>query len=336
MNNISRVIVGLLSGIFVISILIIFVGIEKFIETLFSADPVLTTISILFALLWLSLWSLTFYIVINYSGTSMNYIKSFLTYSTVMFAHNITPFAHFGGEPVAAEFVSKSTDDKYEKCLGALSSVSVIHFIPSVFYFSIGGSYILITENGIPEPMQLLLSGFLLVAISVIAAYIAFRIYGQVFIDKILQLLLFISHLLEKIPYIPSIEDEKIESSVRGYFDTLLYVTSNRKIVLFAVSASIAGVLCQSIGLWIATYAVGSPVSIIYPIVAFPISRIASALPSPGGAGGIEAGLITIIVTLSNSGIPEISAAVILMRGAIYWLPVSIGSINLGLIATKN
>lgn len=335
MNTLSRVIIGLLAGIFVIGVLITFVGIEDFIETLLSADPLISTISILFAFLWLSLWSLTFHIVINYSGTNMSYIKSFLTYSTVMFAHNITPFAHFGGEPVAAEFVAKSTEDKYEKCLGALSSVSVIHFIPSVFYFSIGGSYILITENGVPEPMQLLLSGFLLVGISVIIVYTMFRIYGQAFIDKILKILLFVSHLLENIPYIPSFEDEKIESSVKGYFDTLLYVTSNRKIVLFAVSASITGVLCQSIGLWIATYAVGSPISIIYPIVAFPIARIASALPLPGGAGGIEAGLITIIVTLSNAGIPEISAAVILMRGAIYWLPVSIGSINLGLIATN-
>lgn len=336
MDNTLKVVLGLITGVTVVGILIVFVGIEEFINTLISSNPYLAFTAVFCAFLWLLLWSYSFYIVINYSGTDMGYVKSVLTYSSVMFAHNVTPFAHFGGEPVAAEFLSKSTSDGYDKCLGALSSVSVIHYIPSIFYFTIGSSYILITHKGIPGPLEFLMYGFLGIAICSATFFLLFKIYEDRFIDKVLKFLLFVSAIWNKIPIVPDVPESTIEEGVKGYFKTLIDVTSNRKVVLYAMSTSIAGVISQSIGLWIAALAVGVNISIFLPLIAFPIARIASALPLPGGAGGIEAGLITILVTLSSATVPGATAAVILMRGSIYWIPVTIGSINVGLIAGSN
>lgn len=336
MDSRLKVFIGLITGVVVVGILILFVGIEEFINTLLESNPYLAITAVLCAFLWLLFWSYSFYTVINYSGSGMSYLNSVLTYSSVMFAHNVTPFAHFGGEPLAAEFLSKSTEESYDKCLGALSGVSVIHYIPSIFYFTIGSSYILITHRGIPEPLEILMYGFLGIAIFSATFFLLFKIYENRFINKVLEFLLFVTGIWNKIPYIPVIEESRVKNGVEGYFETLMYVTSNRKVVVYAMSTSVAGVVSQSIGLWVAALAVGVNISIFLPLIAFPIARIASALPLPGGAGGIEAGLITIIVTLSSATVPGATAAVVLIRGSIYWIPVTIGSINVGLIAGSN
>lgn len=334
MKPTTRAFFGVIIGILMIVLLVAFVGIEEFINSFMNADPILGSFSVLFALFWLILWSGAFYYIANFTGMNMSFKKSFLTYSSVIFAHNVTPFAHFGGEPVAAEFLSRSVKNNYDRCLGALSAVSAVHFAPSLLFFSLGTIYIFITKNGIPKELTFLMSGFMILAIAMITTVLLVIFYKQSVVSRITILIKYIGSIWNLIPYLSNIQDEQIENSVDGYFNTLMTVTSNRRTVLIAVTLSISGVLCQSVGLWIATKSFGATIPLIYPVVAFPMARMASALPLPGGAGGIEAALITILVALTSSvSITTITASVVLMRGAIYWTPITIGAINIGYIA---
>lgn len=330
----TRVILGIVVGFIMIGILVAFVGVNDFIDAYKSADPFLGAVSVLFALFWLVMWSGSFYYVTSYSGLNMTFKKSFLTYSSVIFAHNVTPFAHFGGEPVAAEFVSRSVKDKYDKCLGALSAVSAVHFVPSLLFFSLGTTYIFATKNGIPKELNFLMSGFLLLSVIMITLISLVVFYEEKVISKMITIISYIVLLWNKIPIASDIDIKRVEESVNQYFETFITITSDKKTVSIAVALSISGVLCQSIGLWIAIKALGGSIPVIFPIVAFPMARMASALPLPGGAGGIEAALITILSALTTSiGIPTITASVVLMRGAIYWIPITIGAFNIGYIA---
>lgn len=68
------------------------------------------------------------------------------------------------------------------------------------------------------------------------------------------------------------------------------------------------------------------------PIITFPIAGLASALPLLGGAGGA---LITIVLALSNAMVADVSAAVVIIRSFIYWIPVVVGVTNLALVSLR-
>lgn len=332
MRTSIRVGIGLLSALLAIGFLIWFVGVEDFINSVSNADLFYTAIAGLFAVLWLIMWSGTFYVIGNSLDLDISMFKSFRTYATVMFANNVTPFAHLGGEPVAAGFISKVVEKDYEKCLGALSSVSVVHFVPSLLFFTGGFGYIFLTGNSVPESLDRLVVAFLILTFALVAAgFLVYKFRGKT--QNFVSTLIFsILSNLGKIPKFPKYTKEDVNKVVKGYFSSFAEVGSNRRVVFLAVLSSTAGVFCQAFGLWFALQAVGVDIRLVIPIIAFPIAGLASALPLPGGAGGIEAVLITIIVAFTSATVPNVTAGVILMRSVIFWFPILVGSVNLGVV----
>lgn len=330
MKTSIRVGLGLSSALLAIGFIIWFVGVEEFLNTAGNADPTFSLISVLFASMWLVMWSGAFYVVANSLDIDMSMFGSFRTYATVMFANNVTPFAHLGGEPVAAGFISKVVENDYEKCLGALSSVSVVHFVPSLLFFTGGFGYMFITGNSIPDSLDGLVVAFLILTVAIVVAGLIVYKFRERTKSSVSGFIFRLLSVLGRLPKFPEYEREEIDKIVDGYFSSFAEVGANKRVVALAVLLSTTGVFCQALGLWFALQAVGVDIRLVIPIIAFPIAGLASALPLPGGAGGIEAVLISIIVAFTSATVPGATAGVILVRTAIFWLPVTVGSINIG------
>lgn len=336
MRDSVRVILGLVGAIIAISVLILLVGFEEFTEALFESNTVYVLISGMCAVLWLMSWSGTFYVVSRSLDLDLSYISCFRTYSTVMFANNVTPFAHLGGEPLAAGFVTKVVDKNYEKCLGALSSVSVVHFVPSVIFFTLGSVYFGITGAELPNGLRWMVGAFLLLTVVIVSLAISVYAFRSKTQNIIIELLTVCFSVGGKIPKVPQYGRDKIEKLVDGYLSTFSDVADDKKTVALSVILSTTGVMFQALGLWFALDAVGLDISIFVPIIAFPIAGLASALPLPGGAGGIDAVLIAMVVAFSSAIVVDVSAAVVIIRTFIYWIPVIIGTLNLGIVTAKS
>lgn len=335
MDNRVRVMAGLIISVLMVGILVYLVGFEEFISTIQSANTTFVGLVIASSVVWISMWGGTFYIVTNHLNIQFSYLKSIRTYSTIMFANNVTPFAHLGGEPIAAGFISNIVDENYEKCLGAISAVSVVHFIPSVFFFILGSIYIVTIGSGVPESLEGLMVLFLLLTFFIITVGIVLGKYRSLVEENISSFLISFLNILGRIPRIPEYQKDDIREKVDGYFSNFIQVATNRRVVLFSTIASTLGVFFQVIALWAGLVAVGAQVPFILVLITVPVAGLASALPLPGGAGGIEAVMITILVSLTEFDAAGIAAGVILMRGAIYWTPVIIGTLNLGYEASK-
>lgn len=335
MRDTVRVAIGILGSVIAIGTLILIVGLEEFTQSLLNSNIEYALVSGVFALFWLMSWSGTFYTVASSIDLELSYPSCFRTYSTVMFANNVTPFAHLGGEPLAAGFISKVVDEDYEKCLGGLSAVSVMHFVPSVIFFIAGSAYFGINGQNLGTNLRLMLGAFLVLTLLIVLAGVSVYAYRSRTQDIIISILVPIFRVVGKIPRLPSYGPDRIRKLVEGYLSSFLEVANDRRTVAIAVFLSTTGVMCQAIGLWFALKAVGLTVSIFVPIIAFPIAGLASALPLPGGAGGIEAALITIVIAFSSSMVADVSAAVIIIRSFIYWIPVVIGVTNLALVSLR-
>jgi uncharacterized protein (TIRG00374 family) len=78
--------------------------------------------------------------------------------------------------------------------------------------------------------------------------------------------------------------------------------------------------------LWATFHAIGASPPLTVILMAYLIGQLGGALPLPGGIGGIDGGLIGTFVVF---GVPAVdaTAAVVLYRVILFWLPLMFGSI---------
>ena len=107
-----------------------------------------------------------------------------------------------------------------------------------------------------------------------------------------------------------------------GHVETI--ATSPARLAL-VLGLSLAGWLLQGAALYVAFAALGYTVPVAVVLFAIPLGNLAGAAPLPGGLGGIEAAFVAILAPTTGIPAATVTAAVLIYRGVIYWLPVGLG-----------
>jgi uncharacterized protein (TIRG00374 family) len=82
---------------------------------------------------------------------------------------------------------------------------------------------------------------------------------------------------------------------------------------------------CYAGALWLSAQAAGAPISALVALLALTLAMLAlSVTPTPGGLGGVEAGIVAVLV-LSGQPATIALAVALLYRLATYWLPLALG-----------
>lgn len=335
MKEYARSIVGVILSILFICLLIFFVGVSDFIRAISSADIKFIVICLLAGPVWLFMWSQTFRETAGNLNINLGRIHSFLLYSSVMFANNLTPFAHLGGEPIAAGILSKSVGEDYDTSLGAISTASVIHFIPAIIFFCFGMILLLIIDSQALAELQSLAISFIVISVVVCIGVILVIKFQSKFKNKLSVLISKLFTYLSKLPRVKNYNKEFARNKITGYFNSFSKLRNNKRVLLIGTVFSMIGLLAQAVGLWFGLIAVGYQIPILVPIIAFPISGMASLLPLPGGSGGIEAVLVSVVGILTTIPVVEITVAVILVRTSIFWTPIILGAVYTGYVTTS-
>ena len=108
------------------------------------------------------------------------------------------------------------------------------------------------------------------------------------------------------------------------FFTAIERIGSTRRQLLIALGFSTLGWLCQTVALWLAFHAVGTSVPLLQLFFVIPIGVIAGLTPLPGGLGGVESVLITLLIAIGVTAATAASA-VIIFRGFMYLLPTVLG-----------
>ncbi|NHN60656.1 MULTISPECIES: lysylphosphatidylglycerol synthase transmembrane domain-containing protein [Halorussus] len=320
-------IIGFLGTFAVLGLLLYFVGIEEFVRELRRADGETVALMVLVTLGWLGAWGFGLRTVLDVLGVDVSFVKSFFILNGAMFSNNITPFGQAGGEPVTALLISKVADTEYERGLAAIASVDSLNFVPSIV-LALGGAGFYATQTTFGRRLRLATAAIVVLSVAVpFAGFFGWRNRGRLrrAIARVLApVLRFVTRVA---PVDVSLSRETLETRVGEFFDSIERVATNRRGLTLALAASTAGWVCQMVALWLAFAAIGSPIP--FPVLLFvvPVGAIAGVTPLPGGAGGIEAVLVGLLSSLPGIGIgwETALAAVIIFRGAIYWVPIAIG-----------
>jgi uncharacterized protein (TIRG00374 family) len=81
--------------------------------------------------------------------------------------------------------------------------------------------------------------------------------------------------------------------------------------------------------LWLAFAALDASVPVSVVLVVVPVANLAGVTPLPGGLGSIDATMVGLLVPLAGVSAEVATAAVLIHRLAVYWLPVALGGVVL-------
>jgi uncharacterized protein (TIRG00374 family) len=328
-DDLRTTIIGFGSVIIIFAALFAFVGVDELIATVRTANPQYVALVIGATLTWLFAWSISLHTVLQTLDVHLSYAASFLVFAGAMFSNNVTPFGQAGGEPITAYLISQTADAEYETSLAAIASVDTLNLIPSVTIALIGAGYFT-TEVALGSRSDVLFGSLVVVALAttiLTIAYAAWRYRYKIENHVVHALAPVIHWAADIVPHLPDIAEAEIKTRIEGFFRAIERVAANPQQLAVALSASTIGWICQMTALWLAFRAIGVELRTAFVLIIVPIATIAGMTPLPGGAGGIETVLVFLLLAAPLPHVSEAIAvtAVVIFRGAIYWVPVILG-----------
>jgi len=318
---------GFLGTFAILGLLLYFVGVEELVRELRNADPATVALLVAATLGWLAAWGYGLRTVLHTLGSDISFAKSFFVLNGAMFSNNVTPFGQAGGEPVTALLISKVADTEYERGLAAIASVDSLNFVPSITLSLLGAGFYA-TQTSFGRRLRIATAAIVGLSIAVpVVAFFGWRHRGALRRTVARLLASVLDRISRVLPIDVALSRETIEARVTEFFDSIERVATDRRGLALTLGASTLGWVFQMVALWLAFAAIGSPIPFDVLLFVVPVGAIAGVTPLPGGAGGIEAVLVGLLSSLPGIAVgwETAFAAVILFRGAVYWIPIGIG-----------
>ncbi len=319
-------IAGFLGAVLVLGILVVVVGVDDIVGAFAQADPPAVALVIGVAAVWLSCWGLSLHAVLGALGATVPVHTAILIFSGAVFSNNVTPFGQAGGEPLSALLISQATDSEYETGLAAIASVDTLHLIPSLG-FALSG-FVFVAAGAIQLGGSFAFAAAAVAVLAVVipvGGYLGWRFRYEVEAGVVRSVTPVIRLVSRLFPGRSPPDRVAVERRIEGFFDAIERVAADRPTLARALGFSALGWLALSTCLWLSLYALGHTVPFPAVLLTVPVGAIAGATPLPGGAGAVETALVALLVPTAAVPPAVATSAVLLHRGATYWLPALVG-----------
>ncbi|MFB6267128.1 MAG: YbhN family protein, partial [Halodesulfurarchaeum sp.] len=326
-TDLPKVLLGFLGTLVVLGALVAFVGVGDFLAAFRLLDLRALLVLAGVGIAWLVSWGLSLRTVLRSLALPVSTADSVLLYASAAFANNVTPFGQAGGEPISALLISRTTDTEYEQGLAAIASVDSLNFVPSIVLALLGLAYY-VARFTVGDRILLVLGVVIALAVGIpLAGYLVWRHRERVKGLAVRALTPAIQAVARVVPSVGTPESIHVHDRIAGFYRAIGRVATGRGNLLLALGFSAIGWLLLCLALWLSLWALGHPVPVAIVFVVVPVGTIASIAPLPGGAGGVEAATVLLLVPTTGVTAATAGAAAIIYRGATYWLPTVLGGL---------
>lgn len=313
-------VVFLLGGILLAAVVLV-IGPKEMLSTALAADLSLAAIAVVAALFWLCCWGVALHQLAAAVGVQIGITAAILVTAVGTAINHVS----VTDGPITAYLLAWQTNSSYEHALAGIAALKTINLFPTAGMALIGFLTLLDQLNTVnQELLAVFVIGFPVTILVLIFGVWKFRsglTAGA--ITYLPGVLIAVSRVVPR--WSPT--RSTLRTRVRGFAASMGQVASDRRRLGRALGAATLGWLAVAVSLFFSLRAVGADVSFALPLLAVPIGTTASATVLPGGLGGAEA-LLTAVLTRSNdTPVTVIGAAVLIYRGATYWLPILLGGI---------
>ena len=319
-------IVGFAGALVVLAALVWFVGVGDILDALAQADLAILWLLIPFSLVWLALWGMALKTVLDSLGSPVPAHIAVLVFTAAVFSNNITPFGQAGGEPVSALLISQAAETEYENGLAAIASVDTLHFVPSIGFAIVGFTFFAAGAVRLGRNILFAAGAIAVLAVALpVGAFLGWRYRYELEAAVVRLLTPVVRRLGRLIPRWSPPAKAAIERRIEGFFTSIDRVAGDRQSLVVATGFSALGWLSLITSLWLSLFSLGYSVPPSSVLLVIPVSMVAGIMPLPGGSGAIETVMVTLLVATTSVPSAVALSAVLLYRGATYWLPILIG-----------
>jgi uncharacterized protein (TIRG00374 family) len=330
-----HVAVGILTWVAIFGVFILLAGPTKFVNLLTDFSRARIAAILFMKALGTIGMGLVLYTVSRGAGLDVAPVESIFLNMTITLAKNFIPLGQASGIPAGGMIMSRWTGQSFEKSVAALSTKELVGFVPGILVMFFGGTYIVLWDAAIPDQIKSFVAAFTVsIAAFIVAMILIYRNPG--FAKRLIHW--FVSTLNRGVVYLPKVskvEEDEIQRRVDSFSTSLEKISSNKPVIVLAASLRTFATITQGLLLWLALEGVGVALSPVLAVFIIPVSLLASAIPTPGGSGGIEGAQILLILALSGGGKAPIITAVVVSRGVVYWTPIILGSLTLAGIQVR-
>lgn len=324
-NRRRAVLVGFVAAAAILAGLFWYVGAGDVVAKLAHADLRYVALVAATAVGWLLAWALVLRIVLGSLDRPIPYHEAVLVYAAAVFSNNVTPFGQAGGEPLTALVIADTAAVEYERGLAAIASADALNFVPSILLAVFGVGYYA-TQAGLHGRLRTVAEGVLALAVAApVLVAVGWRYRYRIEDGLVAATAPTLRWLDETLPWIPLPTPESVHDRIDGFFRSIERITTSPGRLLAAVGCSALGWLLQSVGLWFAFTAFGAHVPLYVTLFVVPLGTIASAAPTPGGLGAIEAVHVLLLTVATPVPAATVAAVVTVHRVGGFLLMTSIG-----------
>lgn len=247
---------------------------------------------------------------------------------TGMFAKYITPYGQVTSGVGVAAVVTRYYESAYEESLAGIVTADFLNYTPYYSFGGIGLVYVILVGAPIPIDDYVLLG---IIGIGAIAVLIGLLwIFRTTVLRLGLRLLRSVRYALHRVSprYAERLSAKNIAERFRGFSITLALLSRDRETVLIATLCAHLAWLGLAGALYFSARSLGFalPLGIVFLCVA--LSKVGFIVPTPGGVGGVEIALASVLFLLTPMGGAAATAVAILYRVATYWFTILVGGMS--------
>ncbi len=327
-----RVAIGAGTAIVFLLVFIAFVGVEDLINVIGSAQP-----SFILAALALSLTTKT--IRGKMWHDNLKKVKNTQRYMRcvgAVYSSNFVNSFFAGGQLLTAYLLAKDRQSSPEDNFAAMVAQDILSWISAFVFIALGTTYYVMHNSG-SALTPFLITGTLIAGAVIVASIIVvwkeeswlehIAIFTGDIVYKLRSLVkgssLRWKRLLEERM---AVEVRQFEKALHLIFNSRLYVA---RVFLYSIMYR----LCIVLTLYTILIALGVTVPLFVVFVVNSLSDLFNIMPLPGGIGGVEVGMTTLLIFLFSLSVPVAAGAVLLYRIFFYWTPLVLGGIALWILS---
>jgi uncharacterized protein (TIRG00374 family) len=318
----KKKVVGFLFGISAIGFFLYLVGIREVAQVFFSANPLYLALAAFAVILSLVFRAAVWYGLFALADVTVSFKKILNVYVVSLSAKLAIPVGYLALQTVIAYILSKDSYLTTERVVSVLTLGDVISRLSS-YVLGIVAIGLLLFRGRIPATYTSYISVGLAILAFIVSVFLVLWYYR----DNLLDITIRIGNFVEKqsnkdnlVGKIIIVEVEDIEQKILNAHESIVLIFSDPKevFVVFLIAhlggLSLAGVFLFS------GMALGIGFSFTTAVLLAVLSELSGFIPTPGGLGGVESGLIAACILLIDISLVEATTLVLTYRLFSYWM----------------
>lgn len=325
-----RTIVGLVVGVAIIAAALALLGPREVFETVRAANVVLVAASVVVGTTSVIVYAEAFRRLRRRLEPTPFGGGFHATYYSAQFVRLSLPVGSASFPAILAYVLSREGETSFEQDLAVATAADLLGYTTSFLLAFVGLGAFLLTSDGLANGPVLAAAVGVGVLLVVTLATLAVLVSWPWIVDRIVHwtasaIRATVGRLSDRVH--EAVQPSVVAERLATFHETIELLGNARSDVVVATGLTVVSWTMIVLPLWLNFVAVGQWVPFAVVLFAVPAGNLLGFVPLPGGLGGVELAIGTVVVAATGVGVQTVAAAILLYRLATYWVPMLVGGI---------